>query len=488
MKAPRAALPLAALAALLAGALPFAAGTTAWPEIVTPAWFVTRGYRLYDAIYFPHTPLLILLTAAGGALFGFSAALLRAIPALALAATAALLVVGARPHGSSRRGPLTGLLLGVPLLALLAVYTEGPALWPEPFLVPFFLAGVLLLERHERSGSPRPLAAAGLAFGLAILVKQTSAWAALTALLWLVLRSRRRSTRVATLFAATTALPYAAFAVTWALAFRTLAHLRWTLVLPLFTGHSREIAASADAAGLHEAIVLFLPFPALALLRRPGPSRTGSPAALVALACLGMAWPRWGLLHLAGMTGLAALAGTRALLVAPAALQHVFGRGASRARLCAVALGTATLVAFLGVGLLGAGSLLVDGLRGPLRYWDDATTRLAAEAVRARVPEGSTFLVFGASTQNLYPLTRTLSPGRFYVNPSFWYYLNKQGLDERLVAALKARPGTLVLFREPAVDVEAVRRTALYAFVKAGTDAAGPAGEAAWRVVRAPSR
>lgn len=489
LKAPREAAPLAALAALVAGALPFALGTTAWPEIVTPAWFVTQGLRLYDRIFFPHTPLLILLTAAGGALFGFTATVLRAIPALALAGTAALLVLGARPHGSSRRGPIAGLLLGVPLLALLTVYTEGPALWPEPFLAPFLLVGVLLLERHERSGSSLALAAAGLVFGLAILVKQTSAWAALAALLWLLLWGRRRGVRAAFPFAVAAAFPFAAFVVAWALAFRTLAHVRWTLVLPLFTEHSREIAAPADAAGLHEAVVLFLPFLALALLRRAGsPPRGRSPAAFVALACLGMTWPRWGLLHLAAMTGLAALAGTRAVLLAPAALRRVFGRAASRARLYAAALGTATLVAFLGVGVLGGGPLLVDGLRGPLRYWDDETTRLAAASVRARVPEGGAFLVFGAPTQNLYALTRTLSPGRFYVNPSFWYYLNKEGLDERLVAALRARPGTLILFREPAVDAEAIRRTALYAFVKAGTDAAGPAGEAAWRVVRPAPR
>jgi len=37
----RGAVPLAALAALLAGALPFAVGTTAWPEIVAIA-FSTR--------------------------------------------------------------------------------------------------------------------------------------------------------------------------------------------------------------------------------------------------------------------------------------------------------------------------------------------------------------------------------------------------------------------------------------------------------------
>jgi hypothetical protein len=487
LRASRATLPLAALAAVLAGALPFAAGTTAWPEIVTPAWFVTQGYRLYDAIYFPHTPLLILLTAAGGALFGFSAAVLRAIPALALAATAALLVLGARPHGSSRRGPLAGLLLGVPLLALLTVYAEGPALWPEPFLAPFLLAGVLLLERHERTRSPRALAAAGLVFGLAILVKQTSAWAALAALLWLVLRSRRRGLRVATLFAAATALPYAAFAATWALAFRTLAHIRWTLVYPVFSGMSRQIAVPLTGADVHEALVLVLPFAALALAAEVPRVRTvRSPLVAVALGAIGMAWPRPGLLHLAALAGLAALAAARTALVLSAAPRGL-RRGRGSVRLLTFAGSVALLAVTCGVATLGAGPLLLDRLGGPLHYWDDAETRGEAAAVLLRVPAGGEFLVFGGR-QTLYPIAQTRMPGGFYVNPSFWYCLNRDRGDERLVAALRARPGTLVLFREPTVDAEAIRRTALYAFVKAGTDAAGPAGEAEWRVVRRAPR
>lgn len=485
MNSPRAAGAFAAGAALFAGALPFLVSVAAWPEIVTPAWFVARGLRLYDQILFPHTPALILLTALAGGLFGFQAAVLRALPAVALAGAAALIVVGTRPHRTSRAGLLAGLFAGLPLLLLFSVYTEGPALWPEPFLAPFLLAAVLLLERHERTGTPRDVALAGLVFGAAILVKQTSAWAALGAFAWLL--SRRACGRDLALFAGAVASPYAVFALAWAAWFRTLAHLRWTLVLPLFSGHSREIATQPDAADLHEAIVLFLPFPALALLRHAGrTARLRSPTAFVALACLGMAWPRWGLLHLAAMTGLAALAGARAILVAPAALRRTLARTAPRVRQYAAVLGMATLVAFLGVALFGAGPLLVDALGGPLRFWDDETTRLTAADVHAHVPAGGELLVFGGR-QTLYPITGTLAPGRLYVNPSFWYYLNKDRLDERVVAALRERPGLLILFREPTSDEEPLRRTALYAFVTTQTDVVANAVErGSWRVVRVP--
>jgi Dolichyl-phosphate-mannose-protein mannosyltransferase len=485
VKSARTAAPFAALAALLAGALPFAARTTAWPEIVTPAWFVAQGVRLYDGILFPHTPLLILLTAAAGSLFGFSAAVLRALPALALAASAVLLVLGARPHGSSRRGPIAGLLLGVPLLALLTVYADGPALWPEPFLAPFLLAGVLLLERAGRTGGARDFAAAGLVFGTALLVKQTSAWAVLAAVLWLLLRSRRRDPRAAFLFAAAAALPYVAFLLTWALAFRTFAHARWTLVYPVFSGMSREIAVTLTVADVHEALVLFLPFAALALAAAALPLALSrrTPLLAVAAGAIGMAWPRPGLLHLSAVTGLAALAAVRTALALPAAFRCLRRGRPGHGRLLAPAGSAALLAVSVGVAVLGAGPLLVDRLGGPLFYWDDALTRAEAASVRTHVPAGAELLVFGGR-QTLYPITGTHSPGGFYVNPSFWYCLNRDGGDERLVAALRSRPGLPVLYRAPSGNEAPVRATKVFAFLEAETapDETGVGG-AGWRRV-----
>ncbi len=488
MRPARTAVPLAALAALFAGALPFLVSVTAWPEIVTPAWFVTQGVRLYDGILFPHTPLLILVTAAAGALFGFSAPVLRTLPAVSLAAAAALLVTGARPHRASRAGPLVGFCVGLPLLLLLSVYTEGPALWPEPFLAPFLLAGVLLLERAAETGSSRGLAAAGLVFGTALLVKQTSAWAALAAVLWLLLSGRPRRARAAFVFAGAVAVPYGAFLLGWALAFRTLAHVRWTLVYPVFSGMSREIAVPLTGADVHEALALFVPFAALAFAGAALPRGLArrSPLLAVAAGSIGMAWPRPGLLHLAAMTGLAALAAVRTALLLPAAARRLSGGSARRIRLLAPAASAALLAVSLGVAALGAGPLLLDQLGGPVFFWDDAVTRDEAASVRARVPAGGEVLVFGGR-QTLYPITSTRAPGGFYVNPQFWYCLGRDRGDERLVAALAGRPGLPVLFREPLADAEAVRATRVYGFLVTSTVPDGPApGGAAWRRVAVP--
>ncbi len=485
MKPSRVAASCAVLAALLAGALPFAVRTIAWPEIVTPAWFVTQGFRLYDGILFPHAPLLILLTAAAGALFGFSAAVLRAIPALALALTGVFLVLGAKPHGASRRGPIVGLFLGAPLIVLLAVYAEGPALWPEPFLAPFLLAGVLLLERAERTGRARDFAAAGLVFGTAILVKQTSAWAALAAGLWILFRSRRRGSRAALLFAAAAALPYVAFLLTWALAFRTLAHVRWTLVYPVFSGMSREIATPLMAANVHESLEVFVPFAAITLAGATLPTGVSrrTPLVGVAIGAIGMAWPRPGLLHLSAVTGLAALAAVRTALALPAVFRRLHRVRSPRGRVLAPAASAALLAVFLGVAILGAGPLLLDRLGRSLYYWDDAVTRAEAASVRAHVPAGGELLVFGGR-QTLYPITGTRAPGGLYVNPSFWYCLNRDDGDERLVAALRARPGLPVLFRAPSPADEHVRATRVFSFLETGTvpDGLGPRG-ATWRRV-----
>lgn len=475
---------LALAGAALAAASAYRLGATAWPEIVTPAWFVTRGLVLYDAIFFPHTPLLILLTAALGGAFGFSAAVLRAVPALALGACGALVVLGTRPGRAS--GAAAGLLAGVPALVLLTVYAEGPALWPEPFLAPVLVGGVLLLERFALSRGGRALVAAGLLFGLALLVKQTSSWAALGALGWLL--ARRASGRDLLRFGAAVAAPYAAFVVVWAAAFRTLAHVRWTLVLPLLEGHAREIATRPGGADLLEAVWLFLPFAATALLARAvGPARFRSPAAFVALAAAGMAWPRWGLLHLAATTGLGALAASRACLLAAAAIRSARRRRRPVLQAIAAAAGVAVLATFLAVGIAGAGSLAAGQVGFPLYYWDDTHTRAALRVVKARVAPGSALLVF-TERQTLYPLAGAVAPGGFYVNPSFWYYLNKDGIDARLVAALRASPGLPILFREPSVDAGPIGATATYAFVTRETRREGAAGDAEWRVVPAQGR
>lgn len=473
----------AAAGALAAGSAPFLAGVTAWPEIVTPAYFVSRGLLLYREIFFPHTPLLIGATALAGKLLGFSAPVLRLLVALPLAVAAALVVLGARPRRSG--AAIAALLAGVPLLLLLVVYAEGLALWPEPALAPLFLAAALCLERFERAGSRRTLAAGALLLGLAVLVKQTSAWAGLAAVAWVALASRRRSPGAVVLTAGGLVLPYALFVLAWGAAFRTLSHVRWTLFVPATTRHYVEIGVFPGASELHEALALFLPLAGFVLLQRSLPSRHRfrSPAVWIALGAAGMAWPRFGLLHLAGTTGIGALLLVRSFLLLRAVLTRARRHRFAPARLVAFAVGSALALSAAGVAILGGGPLLPWG--GRVRYWDDATAEEAAKGVQARVAPGGEVFVFVAPYETLYPRTRTRFPGGLYVNPAFWYYLNKEGLDERLVAILAARPGLPVLYREPDAEEKELRRTALYRFLYERTEVVDRVdARTSWRRVR----
>lgn len=485
ISARRMATPFLLALAFAGGALPaFVLAFAAWPEIVTPAWFVTKGYRLYDAVFFPHTPLLILGTAAAGSLAGFSAAVFRGVAGLSSGLAASLLVAAA----PTPRARLGALLLGVPLLALQGTYFEGPALWPEPFLAPLPLAATLLLERWERRGRPRDLVTGALVLGFGILVKQTFAWFGLAALAWLLLGSRRRSPRAAATLVAGIAAPYTAFALVWGVAFGTTAHLRWTLVHVVFGGLGNEIATRPDLALANEAVAPFLALLALGLLRAALPGRhLRSPLVPLALASLGMAWPRWGLLHLAAAQGLLVLAALRGARLLPALARRLSRRGAPRRGELLAAVGTGLLLTNVAVALVGAGPLLLDAAGGPARFWDDETTREWTERAKARTEPGGELFVFDAPYETLYPLTRTTTPGGFYVNPSFWYCINKDDVDARLVSSLRGRPDVPILFREPpdGRDGDALRGSAIYRFLAAeAVPVARIDGRTSWRRAR----
>lgn len=477
----------ALLAAAVALAFPFAVGVVAWPEIVTPAYFVTRGSLLYRDVFFPHTPLLILLTAAGGSLFGFGVGLFRAIPALSLAGTAVLVVLGTRP-GARSSGAWSGLLLGTPLVLLLSVYHEGPALWPDPFMAPLVLGAGLLLERFERGGSERSLAGAGLLLGLAILVKQTSAWIPLAAAAWVALASRRRGLRPLLLLLLSITLPYLVFALAWGAAFGTLSHVRWTLLVPIRMGLARDNRDPYDLSDLHESLAPFLGIAALALARWALPARTSLRSAVpwLALGCLGMGYPRADLLHVSASLGLNALLLSRAPLALALLLRRGRRRSPRPARTAAFALGGATLATSVGVLVLGGGALALDRASGPVKYWDDAVTLASERVLKKRVKDGDRLLLYCFPYDTLYARTGTLAPEGLYVNTFLWDCIDKEGADETVVSALARAPGTLVLFREPALPE--LRRTAIYQFVTSRTDLVEVVDErTSWRRIAGPT-
>lgn len=476
----------ASAAALLAFGLPFLGGVVAWPEIVVPAYQTLRGSLLYAEIFFPHTPLLILLTAAAARLFGFGPHLFAGLVGLSLSATAALCVLGSG-RGTRRGSPAFAAIAGVVLLALWVVYFDGPALWPDPFLAPFVLAAALLLERFERAGRAPDLAAAGLVLGLAILVKQTSAWVSLAALAWLIVRSRRRSLRTAFLLAAAVCVPYALFAVSWGAFFGTVTHVRWTLLVPLEMGAAKDNLSPLDLEDLHEVVAPLLGIPALLLARLSlsGRGRLRSALPWLALGCFGMAYPRADLLHLSSTVGLGIVTVLRTVRVLRILTVRRAGRWLPPPRLVAVSASAALVLSSVAVAVLGAGPLALDKVGAPTRFWDDETGRLWDAILARRVSPGDPLVLFNVPYDTLYVRSRTALPGGLYVNTALWDCVNKEGADGRIVAALESAPGTLVLFRE--TEDPSVRATAIHGFLSTRTELVERVDErTTWRRVAAP--
>lgn len=455
---------------LAAGSVAFLCTVVAWPEMVVPAWMVSRGAVLYRDAIEPYTPALILLTASAGKLAGFHAGLFRALSAVPPAACAFLLV-RAVPRSLPRPFRAALALASTALVVLWSVYFGGPELWPDVFVAPFVLAATLVLSRVARTAAASRLRAAGLLLGSAILVKQTSAWVLLGAVVWAVVAGGRERWRRATSLAAWGSLPYLVFAVAWAALFRTGEHLYWTLWLPV-SGHAAEIGSSTDLADLLEAVAPAMAFPAAGLLARAarGRGHRARPLPFLGFAVAGMAWPRWGLLHLAGSLGVVVLATLVAFRGGRAFLARGRRRSPSRSALAAAGVGAAFLACHVAVAGLGAGPLLAAELGGPVRYWDDARVREMARRAEAAAGPGGSFLNFGATYDNVYVRAATPPPCGLYVNVAFWFFLDKRGLDRRLTECVAAQPGLPVLFAEPEDPGGRLRRTAIHGLVRSRTE------------------
>lgn len=477
----------AAIAAAAGCVLPYVCSVTVWPEVLAPAYFVSHGLIMYRDIFFPHTPLLSHLTALAGALFGYSASTLRGVLALSIGATTVLVALGVRHNRLGRR---LGLVLGVPLALLLTIYTDGPALFPDNWMAPLVLGACLCLESFERNGRRRDLIGGGVLLGLAILVKQTSAWMSLAALAWLLVSSGRRSLRAVTTLGAAFVAPYAAFTVGWAIAFQTWSHLRWTLLVPLQMGRAGDNLALVDLHQAPELIILFLAVPAYEAARRalPAGSRLTSPALWLLLGCAAMTFPRAGLIHVASSIGLLAVLTVRGVHIMAALVRRWARRSPGLRTLTLGTISAACLTVVLSVSTLGAGDLLVGSLGGPAYYWDDEPTRRVVALARARIRPGDSWLLYNSSRESVYAITGTRFVGNIYANPSFWDCLNKERTDERVVAELRSRPGTLVLMYEPARGQHELRATLIYRFLTDETELLERVADGVcWRRVRAPS-
>ena len=91
-------------------------------------------------------------------------------------------------------------------------------------------------------------------------------------LLWIALRSRRRSLPSAVRLAAAIAAPYALVMLLMTGGFRSLAPIRWTLLVPLRMGRAGDNLHLLDLEQLRELVALALAVPAVAFVRAALPA------------------------------------------------------------------------------------------------------------------------------------------------------------------------------------------------------------------------
>jgi len=447
-----------------------------WPEIVVPAYFISKGAILYRDVFFAHTPLFILLVSAAGRVLGWNGGLFRAIACFSLLMSGVAIAAGSR--GRAPWVPVLGLIFLICWAPTFGIF----AVWPDVVLGALALTAGLLLERDETFHRAGTFVGAAAVLGTAILIKQTAAWLAIGPLVRFVIR-REKKTRIAT-FLAIVAIPYALFGLGWWLVFRTTSHIAWTLIDPLFSSVAADTRKAFPPSEIVPALAPFLFLAAATFWRRIAGESPLSPVGWIALSAVGMAWPRSDLLHLTAALPSLALLGARS---AEDAMAGRAGPGVPGEKLLRFG-GWATSGVSAVLALASMLVLLKGPWSGPLYFWDDPSTAGIAREVRKRVPPGGRVFLFDLQgADNVYVIDSVLTPDSRYVNTNFWYYLRRHDVDRKTVSALRGFRGW-ILYREPGAGEIEIRATELYRFLTHGTMKIGPAPFGlAWRRHRAGS-
>jgi hypothetical protein len=390
-----------ALAAHVAAALVLR--TVAWPEVTTPAYLWSRGFLLYRDVKYLHTPGLIGLLALCFRVFGPATAVVRIFALFGPLAAHAQVLVETRALSIPRR-----ILVSAFFLICLFV-SNGNAVWPSALMAPLALPIVRSLagERWRR---------AGLAIGIAILLKQTAAYVLIAAALVLLIRRHARAGLELSLFAA---LPYAVVLGGFALAGAGGEMVRWTVAVPF---QVQEVTFGASVFTVSMMAAGFVPL-LIVLAQSKGARQTETVWLLVVAAGLTLlSYPNFLLMQTVAAIPLLAVGAARALTF--------------RGRL------SPAIPAFLLLYTVSRGIVLAAGesFDGRVLFWnDDPDFNAVIERLRRR-PE--TARVHSELWGNVLPRAERLPPGRIWVHPWLRWYFPVEDCREQVLAAARA-PGTV---------------------------------------------
>jgi hypothetical protein len=383
---------------------------TAWPEVTTPGYLITRGMLLYRDIKFVHTPALMELLAGAFAALGVSAGTVRLFAiAWPLAAHAALL------H-ETRTVRLADRFWGSAFFLSLLYAWHGSSLWPTVAI------GALAIPIANALGREK-LRSAGLWIGFAILIKQTAALVLLVVAIRFVL-SRRTSALFKVL--AWSCLPYALTGLLFTALGAGRDFLHWTLWIP-FQLHGDILHAPTGALALAVSAA-FTPALFEAAREKPGEYEVSVRWHLaVAIGLLLACYPRFHALEVLACLPCLAVGAARLLR----RREQPF-RAFAHAMLAAITLPVALTVA------------LGDRFDGRVVFWNDdpAIARLVTR-LRVLPPDAPLLLDLWP---NVLPLSGRLPPGRLYVHPWLPYLFEFDEVQATITRAALSHPTAFVAF------------------------------------------
>jgi hypothetical protein len=398
---------LFALAAHLALALSLRA--TAWPEVTTPGYLWSRGMLMYRDIKLQHTPATAGTLAILFLIFGSHTWLIRCYAVVWPLLAHIFLLRETRAFPLWNRAVSSGFFL--------AVYfsTDGNAVWPTVVMTALAIPIARALSRGH-------VVQAGLLLGLAILFKQTAAYALILAVAWLIVQRRFRASL--SLFGAA-CVPYFVTLAGFFILGAGVYMLRWTIQVP-FTIHTSLVTFRPSFGTAFALLLGFVPLAVEAAVEKPGEYVTSA---------------RW-LLVIA--FGLALISYPRFQVLQTVASVPCLAVGAGRLMNRRPRLLSCGAFAFAAAMMLSRGAIFVLGneFDGKIRFWNEEPAFNALIDRLRQMPR--TTPLYSELWGNVHPRAEMIPPGRIYQHPWFDFFFGVDQTGERIRRA-NAQPGTVIV-------------------------------------------
>lgn len=383
---------------------------TAWPEMLAWPYLVNNGFLPYKNIAMAHNPLLIVGLAFFYLLFG------TGVIQLQIFTWTLILVTDLLVFFSAKRlyGLKTAFLAEVVYILLNLIY-EGNGLWFDLALAPICLLIFYSLKEKK-------IVLSGILWALAFLTKQTALWFLVPIGYSLFQLKREIKFSVIQFLGGAVSVFMLFFIVVLALKLHS-EYYQWAVDYAMFK--LPNMSGQIQLPSLTQFSVAFLPFAIILSVIR---NRTTKELVVWAVFLVLGLYPRWELFHFQpALPFLALLYGILISEKSKGNLTKLFGR-------------------FCVLGIVIIFILFLSKNMGKTTRFYDASTQAVVNKVTRLVGPNSRIYVANYP-DSLYPLTGTI-PGVSILVPHLQWYLEQEGIQERLVDDLKRNPAELVVVGE----------------------------------------